>query len=174
MSDQTNMRPAKKRFKHFVIKIVLFVLGRGFQSASRVDPDIKKEIDRWFQDGLRIMLKIWPNGPYMTMEIKDNKITYRGAKLADADIIFYIKNVESAFMLFTAQIGTAAAFAEHRILAKGDLITVMAFVRCLNIIEGHLFPKIISKRILKRVPKMGLKKQLIRFYIYLVGIPFGL
>ena len=85
-----------------------------------------------------------------------------------------MKNIESAVLIFTAQIGTPQGYAEHRMSIKGDIGQAMSLIRCLNIVQAYLFPKIISKRILKRVPNFTIKKHLNRFIIYFVGIPFGI
>jgi len=44
-----------------VVKTVLFILGRSFHSASRLDPDIKSEIADW-EEGFRFMMKVYPGG----------------------------------------------------------------------------------------------------------------
>lgn len=167
------VNPGKKLFKNLVIKIVMFIMGRGMQSASKHDSDIKKEIES-FPEGFRIAMKVLPNGSSLTVEKKGNNMKYLGSKNLGADLVINFKNSESAFMVFTAQMGTAKGFAEHRISVKGELSYAMTFTRCINILQGYLFIGIINKRIMKRLPPMPFKKQLIRFVIYFLGIPFGI
>lgn len=163
-----------RRFKKVVVRIVFLVLGRGFQGASRVDIDIKKEIRDYFPEGFTVMFTVWPAGPSMTLRSTGTALKYAGPDPADADLIINFKNLETAFMLFTAQMGTPQAYAEHRIFAKGDLVKVMALVRCLNIVERYLFPSLINRRILRRLPSMGLRRHINRMYVYCVAVPFGL
>lgn len=168
-----NIKPGDKGLKSSVSSVVLFILGRGLQSASKHDPDVIKELEA-MEDGTSIIMNIMPKGPKMCLIKDKGRIYYKGGKMEDADLVINFKNIECAFMMFTAQVGTAKAYAEHRMSVKGDLAKAMILIRCLNILEGHLFPKIINKRILKQVPPMGLKKQGVRLIIYTVGIPFGL
>ena len=47
----------------------------------------------------------------------------------------------------------AQAYGEHRFVVKGNLSLALAFTRCVDRVEGYLFPSILAKRILKRLPK---------------------
>jgi len=163
-----------RRFKKVLVRIVFLVLGRGFQGASRVDIDIKNEVRDYFPEGFTIMFTVWPEGPSMTLRSTGSTLIYGGSDPIAADLTINFKNLESAFMLFTAQIGTPQAYAEHRIFAKGDLVKVMALVRCLNIVERYLFPALINRRILRRLPSMGIRRHINRMYVYCVAVPFGL
>lgn len=163
----------EKFLKKCVCAIVFFVLGRALQSASKHDIDIKKEISVW-RDGFKIKMFISPNGPSMLLEKKGNRLKYVGAKNEEADLVINYKNIECAFMVLTPQKGIPQAFAEHRMSVVGYLGDAMIFTRCINIVLCYLYPRFINKRLLRRVPSLDLKKQLNRFVIYLLGIPFGM
>jgi len=169
------VEPGKKRFKTLSSKILLFVLGKGYQSASKVDMSIRKEIEKWPKN-FNFMMKIDPDGPNISFKkMNNNTVKYMGSKIKEKeiDLIIFFKNIESAFMVLTAQLGTAEATCQHKIGVKGSLPITMSFIRCLNIVETYLFPKFIVKRILRRVPKISFfKKQKNRLFIYLIGIPF--
>jgi hypothetical protein len=167
------VQPGHKWFKTFLVKTVLFILGRSFHSASKLDPDIKREIADW-EEGFSFMMKVFPNGPRMTVEKWRGILRYHGSMRESADLVITFKSLESAYLLFTAQCGTCQGFAESRFIVNGDIPTAMSLTRCLNVLQGHLFPSLISRLILKRVPPMPWHKQLIRLYIYLLGVPFGL
>ena len=178
MSDRySEIKPGRKRFKMKVIKTVLFILGRSLQSASKLDKSIKKELNEW-PEGFSFMMKVQPDGPKMSMvRNKSGCLEYRGNRLKenDVDLIILFKNVECAFMTFTAQLSTPQAYAEHRISVKGDLAMVMSLMRCLNVIQAYLYPKIIAKLAVKRVPHIPFfLKQWNRIRIYMLGIPFGI
>ena len=63
------------------------------------------------------------------------------------------KSPADAFRVFTGQIGVAQAYGEHRFVVKGNLSLALAFTRCVDRVEGYLFPAVLAKRILKRLPK---------------------
>ena len=93
-------------------------------------------------------------------------------------IEFVIPNDEKTelakqFLMMTAQIGTPQAYAQHRLGLEGNIVDSMTLTRCLNSVKAYLFPKFISRRILKRVPKMSIKRHFIRFLIYSLGVVFG-
>lgn len=165
--------PGRKRFKTLVVKTVLFILGRSFHAASKWDPDLRREIAPW-EEGSTFMMRVFPDGPCMTVEKRRGILLYRGSRPPGADLIVTFKSMESAFLVFTAQCGTARAFAESRFIVNGDIPKAMSLVRCLNILERYLFPLFINRRIVKRPPPMPWNKHFVRLYIYMLGVPFGL
>lgn len=172
-----HVRPRRKRFKQLINQVVMFVLGRALQTASRYDSGLQLEAASW-PEGFVFMFKVLPHGGTMAVGRGENgRLVYRGAHFNErkASVIINFKNVDAAFLTFTAQLGTDRAYAQHRMSAKGDLTYTMSVIRCLDIVETYLFPRLISKRILKRVPKIpGIKRHLIRLRIYFIGIPFGI
>ena len=188
--------PGRKWFKEATVKSVFLFLGTAFEAAAKRDPDVRKEVDSW-DNGFTLSMNILPYGPYMTFEKADGKLFYRGArlkdrnndlkereakgeavqarniKLQDIDVIVNFKNIECAFLALTPQMGTPQAYAERRLLVKGDLVKIMSFSRCLNILLAHLYPKFVYASLMKRPPRMGLKKQFIRLMI-MVDIALGL
>lgn len=166
--------PRKKWFKEATARAVFLFLGTAFEAAAKRDPDIQKEIDTW-ENGFTLMMNVLPVGPYMTFEKTGDKFYYRGVTIKDknVDVIVNFKNIECAFLVLTPQMGTPQAYAERRLLVKGDLVKVMSFSRCLNRLLAHLYPKFIYASLMKRPPKMGLKKQFIRLMI-MIDIALGL
>jgi len=166
-------KPRKKWFKALVAKIVFIVLGRAFQSGAKHDPDIRSEVAAW-PEGFIVIMNVLPSGPRTVMEKTNGKFKYRGEKYDDGNLVINFKNMESAFLVLTPQVGAAQAVAECRMTVKGDLAYAMAFTRCLTILLAHLYPKFICKRLVKRVPPMPLRKMWVKVIINVVGIPFGL
>ncbi len=164
--------PGTKRLKTLIIRMVFFIMGRGLQSASMHDPDVKRELAS-IPEGFRIQMRVSPCGAAMTLLKSDAGLRYLGGGPEDAELTISFKNTESAFMVLTAQIGTPQGFAEHRISVAGILAYAMVFTRCVNILMGHLFPSFINRRIMKRLPPMPLRKQWVRIKIYALGVPFG-
>ena len=65
----------------------------------------------------------------------------------DLEITF--KSIDVAFLMFTGRLGVSKAYAEHRFTLKGEIGKAMSLVRCIDIVEAYLFPKFITKNILK-------------------------
>lgn len=148
------IRPPQKRFKRCLASIILWFLGRGFQAAAHVDKYVQDEVRRW-DDGTTIVIGIGPDGPHMAVRKEGNRLRFLGnVNVPDADAIVEFKSLEAGLLVLTGQIGIDRAYSEHRFSLKGDLFSVgMPMVRCLYVVESYLFPKAISKKILKRWPK---------------------
>lgn len=166
-------RPREKPFKKFVVASAMLALGSAMETAAILDEDVRREVETW-KDPMTVMFEVLPAGPYMVLEKKGGRLRYMGTKKIPADLVISFKTLEGAFLVMSAQIGTPQSYAEHRATLKGDVSSAMSLIRCLNIVQAYLFPKIISQRVLKRVPPMSLKKHAIRAVIYALGVPYGL
>ena len=164
--------PLNKRLKKALAWLVMFILGRAFQSASRWDPTVRHEAARW-PEGFKVLMKV-PKGPAMALVKEKGRIKYKGSRVDHPDLTITYKNIEGAFMIFTTQMGAEVGFAQHRMSVKGDLAKAMSFIRCVKMLQDYLFPPFLSKRVLKRVPRFGLKEHAVRLVIYTVGIPLGI
>ena len=138
--------------KKLIAKIVLFFLYRGFKVVYKIDDKVKNEIDNWY-DGYGIKIITCENGPSLYIKRENGKLVRIKNKEENAEIEIIFKNFNSAFLLLTGRMGISKAYAEHRFLLKGNIMDAMSFVRCTDIVESYLFPKIITKRILKEVTK---------------------
>jgi len=166
------VKPETKKIKRFLVSLIFIVLGRAFQSASRHDADIKTEVDSW-DEGFTIIIRVHPSGPLMGLEKKDHKLFFRWGALTRGNLEIIFRNLESAFMVLTPQMGAAQAFAERRMSVKGDLGISMSFTRALNALLAVLYPRFIVKRLLKRVPVLNRKKIYLRIWLYPLGIVTG-
>jgi hypothetical protein len=156
----------KKKFKTFLIRIIFWFLGRGFQSVASFDRTASEEI-KGLDDLMYILLKVDPNGPSMVMQKKAGKINYLGTRVPDnVELAIYFKNIEAAFLVLTGQLGIAQAYAEHRFTLKGDIFITMPLVRALNITEAYLFPGFMARKLMKRMPDRTNNK----FNIYMATI----
>lgn len=139
------------RIKRVISKIVLFFLYRGIRIVTKLDGEAKKEVETW-KDRYTINIKTCKNGPNLIIKKVDGKIKrIKDVDNCNLEIIF--KSLDSAFLLLTGRLGIAQAYAEHRFMLKGNIIEAMSLVRCLDIVEMYLFPKIISKNLVKEVKK---------------------
>ncbi len=166
-------RPRQKPFKVAAVKAGMFLMGSALESAAVLDEDVRREVEA-FKDPWTVVMQVLPKGPSMVIQKKDGKLRYMGSNPMDADMTIYFKNLECAFLCFSAQIGTPRGYAEHRMTLQGDASQAMGLIRALNIVQAYLFPKIITRRLAKRVPPMTPRKWAIRAAILGAGIPFGL
>jgi len=165
--------PAMK-IKKILCSVLLFCLGRGFQTVSGTDPDVRREIEAW-DEGFGILFEVAPDGPFLSLRKGKDRMLFAGMKSADADMVVRFKNIEAAFMVLTAQSGTPRAFAEHRISVRGHLPEAMRLIRCLNYVQYYLFPAFIARRVIKRLPPIPAGRLFRgRARVYLAGVPLGL
>ena len=95
------------------------------------------------------------------MEKEDARLTFRvlengglektGDDVA-ADMEITIKSTSEAFKVFTGMTGIAQTYAAHGFFVKGNPYDTMGLVHGLELAEAYLFPKILARRILARVP----------------------
>lgn len=144
--------------KKFISKIVLFFLFKGFKVTYKYDENVRKEIDL-LPDKFTAIIDTGEKNTKLIIQKNDNNIVrLKDTENANIEIVF--KNIDSAFLMFTGRLGVSRAYAEHRFLLKGEIAKAMCLVRCIDIVEAYLFPKIITKNILKYEPSknMGLLK----------------
>lgn len=166
-------KPRKKRGKTFMIQAGLFLLGRALEAAAVLDKDARAEVAKW-NDPMTIMLHVHSQGPTMVLKKENGILRYAGSTPVEADLSIFFKNLESAFLIFSGQMGSPQGSAEHRVSLKGDASQAMSLIRCMDIAQAYLFPKFIAKNVLKSVPPMTLKRAGIRAAILGVGVPVGL
>ncbi|MBP3708000.1 MAG: hypothetical protein J6J36_05285 [Clostridia bacterium] len=146
------------KVKSVISKIVLFFLYKGFKLTYRKDLSVKSEIEPW-KEGFTFGINTGIQGVNLIIKKENGKlIRLKEENKLDLEIVF--KSIDVAFLMFTGRLGVSKAYAEHRFILKGEIGKAMSLVRCIDIVEAYLFPKIISKRILKEVPNksMGLIK----------------
>jgi len=169
--------PRRSTFKKAIVKIVFFVLGRGLQSASKHDRTIQQEVATWPENTV-VLFKVLPDSPRMAFQkTSTGRIHYLGTRVPEeqATITVAFKNIECAFLMLTAQVGTAQAYSEHRMAVRGDLVLALSIIRCLNVIERYLFPGFIARGILRRLPAIPFwRRHGLRLWIYILGIVFGI
>lgn len=139
-----------KSFKILVSKVVLFFLGRGIITLFKNDSKIKQEIESW-EDSF--IIQITTEDTSIDWQIQKRQAKLYRVKESKPNLSISFKSVDVLFKLVTVRLGVSKAYAEHRFLLKGEIKDAMSFVRVIDRTEGYLFPSIITKRILKEVPK---------------------
>ncbi len=156
--------------KYALVDTTLTVIGAAFEVVSKMSREMQAEIADW-NEGRTCAVGVLPNGPFITLQKKNNQIVYLGKGKKEADVTFLFKNLDAAVLLFTAQMSAHQAAAECRILVDGVNSYAMELNRALSIVETYLFPGIILKMIFKRPPKLTTKQQIVKGRILAALMP---
>ena len=169
-------KPGHSPWKVSLIKLNYFIFGRATQFMSKRDENILKEVARW-PEGYLILYKVLPHGPKMALaRSPEGHLVFRGGKVDDseADLLLALKNLESAYLVFTFKISMNQAYAQNRVSVRGDPTIAMSQMRILNILITYMLPKRAVERLTVRVPQIDpVRKHVYRFLIFSFGIPFG-
>lgn len=171
LSEYKEILPKKKWFETLVTRVFFFFIGMGMQTAYRVDPDVKKEVDSWPETFSFRMGVI--GGPSMLMLKKEGAFQYLGEKevfYADVELIW--KNVTFAYLVMTGRISVPNAVYHNRQFVRGSLIYTMSVIRVMNVVQTLLLPNVIARFYIKEVPKLTVKKLINRVITY-VNIGYG-
>lgn len=149
-------RKLEVNLKETISKIVLFFLYRGINIVKKVDEEVLKEIASW-NENIIIKIATYEDGPSLIIKKQQDKIIrIKEANKCDIEIVF--KSLDVAFLVLTAREGISKAYAEHRFILKGDITKSMSLVRCIDIVETYLFPKVIAKKLVKTIKKIKIPK----------------
>ena len=163
--------PKKKWFETLVTRIFFFTVGMGMQTAYRIDPDVKKEVDSWPETFSFRMAVV--GGPSMLMLKKAGSFQYLGEKEAFyCDVEMWFKNIEFAYLTMTGRISVPNAVYHNRQFVRGSLIYMMSVIRIMNVVQTLLLPNFIARFYIKEVPKLTFKKLINRAITYF-NISYG-
>ncbi len=137
--------------KRKTCSIVLIVLYRAIRCLARKDSRIRHEFES-FDDQFTIKISLTESaGPSIILR-KDKNTLIRLRESAHSDLFLKFKSVDAAFLVFTGMMGISRAYSEHRMSVKGDIGDTMKLVRIIDIVEAYLFPRFMTKRILRSIP----------------------
>jgi len=141
-----------KGLKALLIRILLWFLGRGMCVCARLDSRVAAEVSSW-AEGAGLCLAIAPSGPAMSLARQGGRLRFLGLRpLPDATLLITFKHLDGALPVFLGQMSIARAYAERRMTMRGDLTFAMSAVRAILVTEAYLFPGLITRRIMQRVP----------------------
>jgi hypothetical protein len=155
--------------KKATCRVVLWALYRAMRSLAKLDSRVRDQVAAW-PDGRTFALGAWHDGACLVLEKTPQGLVRR--KDVDphtAYVHIEFKNVHAAFSVLTGMCGIAEAYAQHRFAMKGDIAATMQLVRCMELAEAYLFPRVLSRRILKAVPD----KQVSSLRVY-AAVVFGI
>lgn len=149
MSQLSLFKKLSNSLKGVVARVVLFVLYRGIKVLAHEDSRIMAEFRSW-PEGLTVAIETAVNGPGIVLAKQGEKLV-RLKEKRNCDITITFRSIDAAFLVLTGQMGVARAYAEHRFMLSGDICQTMSIVRCIDIAESYLFPRLMTKRILRKV-----------------------
>ena len=168
MQDMTKYKeiiPGKKRFETLVTRIFFFFIGMGMQTAYRIDPEVKKEVDSW-PETFSFCMSVF-GGPSLLMLKKAGSFQCLGEKeVFYCDIELCFKSIEFAYLAMTGRISTPDLVYHNRQFVKGNLKYMISIIRMMNITQTLLFPNFIARFYIKEVPKLTFKKLINRAITY--------
>lgn len=155
--------------KRLLARILLWFLSRGLCACARLDSRAAAEVQGW-KEGVRIALRVAPDGPAMAVEKREGRLRFLGARTAlvagepgDADLLITFKHLDAALPILMGRKSIARGYAERRMTLRGDLTFAMSAVRVMLLVEAYLFPRLMARRIMQRVPAR--ETSMLRAYI---------
>jgi len=155
--------------KRMITAIGFFALKQAIVSVSHFNKDVKEEL-KYFRQGYTIQLKVLPDGPKIAFEKHKDKLKTTSVDKADYDLVILFKTKEIAYRIMTTLSNVPKAFTQNRLMVYGNVADSMVLIRIMNIVQTYLFPPILSKRVLKRVPKFSLGQHIGRIRVYTLGL----
>ncbi|MCI8465683.1 MAG: hypothetical protein HFI63_07480 [Lachnospiraceae bacterium] len=155
--------PGKRRSlagKKLFSSVIFHFLYHGLDVLYQRDERVRKEIEEW-EEGFAWGIGMGEGAPVLYMRKTEKgllRLSSKEAQPESMDLMIRFKSVDSAFQVMSGQVGVAGSYARHGFVLKGDIARAMSVVRCMDLAEAYLFPRWITRRILKELPekRMGL------------------
>jgi hypothetical protein len=165
MAERIVIKPSLGyRIKKAVVSIALLALGVVFERVSKHSAELKEELKDW-KKGIVISLGVLPKGPAISLKEDNGMIRYLGRGYQKPDVKILFKNVDSAFLPFTAQMGSHTAFDQHRALLHGSVVDGIRANRAMGIVQTYLLPGIVFGKIFKQKPRLSLGEILYKYCV---------
>ncbi|QNM06111.1 hypothetical protein [Qiania dongpingensis] len=171
-ADVWRMSARKKRslaVKKGISAVILHFLFYGLEMLNQKEEKVRTEIGDW-EEGFTFGIGMGEKAPALYMRKEERRLVRLPAaetSSEDMDLMIRFKSVDAAFAVMSGQIGVAGSYARHGFMLKGDIARAMSVVRCMDLAEAYLFPRFLSRRILKEVPKKNMG--IFRTYLAMAG-----
>jgi len=129
-----------------------------FELASRRVVALRAELGRW-EEGRRVGIGVLPGGPAITLVARAGGVDYLGPGLRSPQVSLLFKNLDSALLIFTGQLGAHQAAAENRVCIHGDNAKAMQVTRAMAMVQSYLMPRSQLRRTFKRVPSLSVRQR---------------
>jgi hypothetical protein len=140
--------------KKMLVASSLRALGVMFELVSEHSPELATELADW-EEGRVVGLGVLPNGPAISLLKQQERIRFLGTGLQNPAIGILFKNMDSAVMTFSGQIGAHMASIEHRAVVHGNVVHAMQTVRAMNIVQKFLMPTLLLNRTTKKPVRLS-------------------
>jgi len=148
----------------------LLALGVCFELTGKRVPEMQAELSTW-PEGRRVGIGVLPHGPAITIEKRGSGIAFLGTGVAAADVEIWFKNLDSAVLIFTGQMGAHTAVAENRVIVRGSNHLAMEATRAMAVVQTYLFPGLILDKTFKRPPRLTRRQLVTKAGIYASLVP---
>lgn len=139
----------------------LRALGVTFELVSRYSPELRSELADW-EEGRVLSMGVLPDGPAMSIEKTGGRVRFLGMGLREPTVAMLFKNMASAVMTFTGQIGAHTASIQRRVIVHGNITAAMQGMRALSIVQKFLLPTLLLNRTSKNPVRLSGAELLIK------------
>ncbi|MGI6007391.1 MAG: hypothetical protein ACOX8E_07875 [Ruminococcus sp.] len=149
--ETSKCRSTGNFIKRRIADVILYVLYGSFCELYRLDSRMKDEIDSW-PEGMTYCLVCSEKGPRLFFRKSQNqlqKLNPRIQRYYDTACTF--RSLEGAFEVLTGRMGCAQAYSTHTFYIHGDIGSALKLTRCVDLAETYLFPRFMTRRILRKV-----------------------
>ncbi len=142
----------KLALQKLTVGIVLRVVHAALVELYGLDSRVRAEFDR-MPEGMSYALQTGHAAPELYVQWTGGKLLNL-KKIEKPTCALRLKSTGISFRMFTGQMGLAQAYAQHAFSMQGEIADVMRLARLVNLVEGYLFPKFITKHILTDIPAL--------------------
>ena len=142
----------KLALQKLTVGIVLRVVHAALVELYGLDSRVRAEFDR-MPEGMSYALQTGHSAPELYVQWTGGKLLNL-QKIEKPTCALRLKSTGISFRMFTGQMGLAQAYAQHAFSMQGEIADVMRLARLVNLVEGYLFPKFITKHILTDIPAL--------------------
>ncbi len=142
----------KLALQKLTVGIVLRVVHAALVELYGLDTRVRAEFDR-MPEGMSYALQTGHAAPELYVQWTGGKLLNL-KKIEKPTCALRLKSTGISFRMFTGQMGLAQAYAQHAFSMQGEIADVMRLARLVNLVEGYLFPKFITKHILTDIPAL--------------------
>jgi hypothetical protein len=136
------------------------VVGRLLEASSQRDEVVRREIEA-LPDEFVFSMGLWPSTDVFELEKRDRRFHWlRRKDRREPTLAIRFKHTTLAFSVMSFQESTAASFTNDRVIADGDISQALRLVRCLDRMMVVVLPSFVAKRMVKRMPRIGLGEKL--------------
>ena len=142
----------KLALQKLTVGIVLRVVHAALVELYGLDSRVRAEFDR-MPEGMSYALQTGHAAPELYVQWAGGRLLNL-KKIEKPTCALRLKSTGISFRMFTGQMGLAQAYAQHAFSMQGEIADVMRLARLVNLVEGYLFPKFITKHILTDIPAL--------------------